>query len=61
MKERADLDHNVHDVITLGRGVVEEKLFDKDKAVEYKTRMNNLERRMTLLMGWPILEHTRYG
>lgn len=59
IKERDNLNHNVHDTVCLGRDIVDQRLVDQNKAADYLKRMDHLEEKMKLLMGRPILEQTR--
>ena len=60
MKERDELNENVYAINSLGREMIEEKLFDEDKEKEYEDRIANLEHAIKLLKITQIGEKNRF-
>lgn len=59
IQERDKLNQTAKDAISHGREMLDEQNIDKEQAAGYQRRLDDLEKRMRLLMGWPILEETR--
>ena len=58
-KKRDELEIKVNGVISLGQGMMAEKLFDEDKEKEYEQRISSLKRSMKLLMKQPVEKKER--
>jgi hypothetical protein len=59
VKERSDLQVKTQGVVSLGRGMSEDKLLDRKKEQNFMNRIDRLEQRMTSMMDWPFGEQTR--
>ena len=60
VKERDDVEDDVYRVVSLGRDMLEDERFSDDNEQEYIDRMDDLERRMKMLMDWPDGADQRY-
>lgn len=52
--ERDDLETKVYGVVSLGRAMIEDKLIDKNKEKHFQQRIDEVDRKMKMLMSWPI-------
>jgi len=59
IQKRDDLEPNVLGVAGLGRRMVEDNLVDKNRENEYLHRFGEIEKKIKLLMIWPIITRTR--
>jgi len=59
LDELETIESGVHSVTSLGRRMLEDGQFNDDKEQEYVDRMNDLEKRMKMLIDWPDGEQNR--